>query len=182
MTTIKSRLPKRTTTDVTITANAGTPSSSGWPTAGPPTQTPGSLSIPIPSQALTNLARKSQRLTCRDDITLRLPHAAIQALAQQARFWESCIDELPPRLRSTAPPSRPLPGDGPRHRASTRRRLPATGRHASPTAHLRRLPQPHNPTAKRPSHPGPRSRLGPVTIYRHLQCPSPRTPKATDPQ
>ena len=45
-------------------------------------------------------ARKTARTA---DIRLRLPNGVAEALAKQARFSESCMDELPPTARHQAP-------------------------------------------------------------------------------
>ncbi len=58
---------------------------------------------PEARRGVDQLLRKGQRLTSRDDMTLRLPHGEMEALARQIRFWESCMDELPEAFRETAP-------------------------------------------------------------------------------
>ncbi len=181
MTTVHTRPSRRTTTDVTINGECWHPIIKWLADCRSADPDPRLFIDPHSVLGLDQLARKSQRLTCRDDITLRLPHAAIQALAQQARFWESCIDELPPRLRSTAPPSGHFQemalaieqalDDAYRPPAATPPQPPTCADCRNPIA-----PQ-QNARATLDLDP----RLGPVTIYRHLQCQSPRTPKATDP-
>ena len=58
---------------------------------------------PEARRGVDQLTRKGRRLTSQDDLTLRLTHDEMEALARQARFWEACMDELPARSREIAP-------------------------------------------------------------------------------
>ena len=55
--------------------------------------------------AIQKVTTRAARMRPTANIRLRLPNDLADALAQQARFWESCMDELPQAAQEDAPNS-----------------------------------------------------------------------------
>ena len=54
-------------------------------------------------QPLRAIQTKANSLNPNQTMKLRLPHQQVQALADQARLWEACMDELPQAAQRYAP-------------------------------------------------------------------------------
>ena len=100
--TVTTHTPTRKTTDVTINGECWHPIA-GWIRQCHRVDDPHLLTGPDALTGLAQLLKKTRSLTARDDVTLRLPHRNMEALGQQMRFWEACIDELKPQYRTIAP-------------------------------------------------------------------------------
>ena len=81
------------------------------------------------ARAIQMMLRRSRRTSQNQDMRIRLPNAEMDALHEQFRFWETCIDELKKESRESAPPWRVFQGaafeiEGAQIEATIQRRQP----------------------------------------------------------
>ena len=98
------RTPARKTTDLTLNPEDWMPVAT-WlqqsTLAGVPDHR---LYLDTESEtAVQRTTARSERTPHNQQIGIRLPNELADALAQQTRFWEACLDELPPEARNNAP-------------------------------------------------------------------------------
>lgn len=102
--TKQSYTPRRKTTDVTIAGECWRPVVTWLSATMTTANSPNILLIEDDAMpGVQQLLSRTRKLTHQDDVRIRLSHHDMDALADQLRFWESCIDELPPTAKQSAP-------------------------------------------------------------------------------
>ena len=98
------RRTARKTADATLGPEAWGPIAR-WTRDHRKTDTPGGMLIdPEAQPGIKVILAKARKLAHSQNMRIRLTHQEMDALYRQLRFWETCMDELVPTLRASAPP------------------------------------------------------------------------------